>query len=116
MNIGFFNSHMETLVELVDCGFGNDECVEDFRCYRNGMALKFFGDLVCDYLGEPRIDRVIEREEKMTSILISIKKPHVDNVRAGLKREEMRKSAPSCRVPFRCYIYETKNRGAPPAL
>ena len=42
----------------VICGFGNDECVEDFRCYRNGMALKFCSDLVCDYLGEPRIDRV----------------------------------------------------------
>lgn len=23
--------------------------------YREGMAVKFFGDLVCDYLGEPRI-------------------------------------------------------------
>ena len=31
----------------------------------------------------------------MTSILISINKPHVDNIRAGLKSEEMRKSAPS---------------------
>lgn len=26
--------------------------------YREGMALKFFGDLVCDYLGEERITRV----------------------------------------------------------
>lgn len=26
--------------------------------YREGMALKFFGDLVCDYLGEERIQRV----------------------------------------------------------
>ena len=26
--------------------------------YREGMALKFFGDLVCDYLGEERIVRV----------------------------------------------------------
>lgn len=25
--------------------------------YREGMALKFFGDLVCDYLGEERIVR-----------------------------------------------------------
>ena len=25
--------------------------------YREGMALKCFGDLVCDYLKEPRIDR-----------------------------------------------------------
>ena len=48
---------------------------------------------------------------EMTSILLSINKPHVDNIRAGLKSEEMRKSAPSCRVPFRCYIYETRGRG-----
>lgn len=39
-------------------GFGNTERVEDYRCYRSGMALKFFGDLVCDYLKEPRIHRV----------------------------------------------------------
>lgn len=26
--------------------------------YREGMAIKNFGDLVCDYLGEPRINRV----------------------------------------------------------
>lgn len=26
--------------------------------YREGMALKYFGDLVCDYLKEPRIKRV----------------------------------------------------------
>lgn len=26
--------------------------------YREGMALKFFGDLVCDYLKEPRIEKV----------------------------------------------------------
>ena len=38
-------------------GFGNKEKIEDFRVYRSGMALKFFGDLVCDYLQEPRIDR-----------------------------------------------------------
>ena len=39
-------------------GFGNKERVEDFRVYRSGMALKYFGDLVCDYLGETRINRV----------------------------------------------------------
>jgi hypothetical protein len=39
-------------------GFGNKNRVEDFRVYRSGMALKYFSDLVCDYLGEPRIDRV----------------------------------------------------------
>lgn len=38
-------------------GFGNNEKIRDFRVYRSGMALKFFGDLVCDYLKEPRIER-----------------------------------------------------------
>ena len=38
-------------------GFGNKGRIEDYRCYRSGMALKFFGDLVCDYLNEPRIQR-----------------------------------------------------------
>ena len=38
-------------------GFGNEGKIEDFRVYRSGMALKFFGDLVCDYLKEPRITR-----------------------------------------------------------
>lgn len=38
-------------------GFGNESKVEDFRVYRSGMALKYFGDLVCDYLKEPRINR-----------------------------------------------------------
>ena len=47
----------------------------------------------------------------MTSILLSLNKPHVDNIRRGLKSEEMRKSAPSCRTPFACYIYETQNKG-----
>jgi len=39
-------------------GFGNKEKIEDFRVYRSGMALKFFGDLVCKYLKEPNIERV----------------------------------------------------------
>lgn len=47
-------SHSPTII----CGFGNKERIEDFRCYRSGMAVKFFGDLVCDYLKEPRIHRV----------------------------------------------------------
>ena len=32
--------------------------LEKPNVYRSGMALKFFGDLVCDYLGEPRIERI----------------------------------------------------------
>lgn len=31
---------------------------EDYRVYRSGMALKFFADLVCDYLEEPKIEEV----------------------------------------------------------
>lgn len=37
------------------CGFKG---LEHPSVYRAGMALKFFGDLVCDYLGEERIRRV----------------------------------------------------------
>lgn len=47
-------AHNPTIIH----GFGNEKRVEDFRVYRSGMALKYFSDLVCDYLGEPRIDRV----------------------------------------------------------
>lgn len=39
-------------------GFGNDEKITNHVVYRSGMALKYFGDYVCDYLGEPRIERV----------------------------------------------------------
>ena len=35
-----------------------DTWVETNEVYRSGMALKFFGDYVCDYLGEERIVRV----------------------------------------------------------
>ena len=38
-------------------GFGYEGRHQDGRVYRSGMALKFFGDLVCDYLKEPRIER-----------------------------------------------------------
>lgn len=47
-------THYPTIIQ----GFGNKEKIIDNRVYREGMALKFFGDLVCDYLGEPRIKRV----------------------------------------------------------
>lgn len=36
-------------------GFGLGH-VEDERVYRQGMALKYFADLVCDYLNEPHIE------------------------------------------------------------
>lgn len=36
-------------------GFGNKELITDGRCYREGMALHFFAELVCNYLNEPMI-------------------------------------------------------------
>ena len=54
-DMGFYSFHYAPTVIY---GFGNDDRVIDFRCYRPGMALKYFGDLVCDYLGEERICRV----------------------------------------------------------
>lgn len=39
-------------------GFGYKGKHKDGRVYREGMALKFFGDLVCKYLKEPNISRV----------------------------------------------------------
>lgn len=47
-------SHNPTIIH----GFGNEKPIEDYRCYRSGMALAYFSDLVCDYLKEPRIHRV----------------------------------------------------------
>lgn len=38
-------------------GFGLERPKECDLVYRSGMALKFFGDYVCDYLGEERINR-----------------------------------------------------------
>ena len=47
----FFNfNYCPTIIN----GFGLGH-VEDERVYRQGMALKYFADLVCDYLKEPRI-------------------------------------------------------------
>ena len=39
-------------------GFGKDKREENSLVYREGMALKYFADYVCDYLKEPRIERV----------------------------------------------------------
>lgn len=56
MDVKFYENHLKTIADIY--GFGNDNRIKDFRCYRPGMALKYFGDLVCDYLGEERICRV----------------------------------------------------------
>lgn len=45
-------------VSFADTEIRGFEGQEHPSVYREGMALKFFGDLVCDYLGEERITRV----------------------------------------------------------
>ena len=47
----------------------------------------------------------------MKGVLISINKPHTDNIRSEMKTNEVRKDKPTCEVPFKCFIYETKNKG-----
>ena len=49
---GFFEFHDNPTRIL---GFGKSGWREDYRVYRSGMALKFFADLVCEYLHEPEI-------------------------------------------------------------
>ena len=47
----------------------------------------------------------------MKSVLISIQRPHTDNIKALIKNIEVRKSRPKQDTPFPCYIYETKAKG-----
>ena len=47
----------------------------------------------------------------MQEILISIQRPHTDNIKAFIKRIEVRKSKPKQTTPFVCYIYESKVKG-----
>lgn len=47
----------------------------------------------------------------MKPILISIQRPHTDNIKALIKNIEVRKSRPKQDTPFPCYIYETKAKG-----
>ena len=47
----------------------------------------------------------------MKPVLISIQRPHTDNIKALLKRIEVRKDKPKQKTPFPCYIYETKAKG-----
>lgn len=46
----------------------------------------------------------------MKSILLSIKPKHVELIARGEKTIEVRKTAPK-EVPFKCYIYESRNGG-----
>lgn len=45
---------------------------------------------------------------KMKSVLISIQPKWVEKIANGQKTIEVRKTAPKCGVPFKCYIYATK--------
>lgn len=47
----------------------------------------------------------------MKPVLISIQRPHTDNIKALIKNIEVRKSRPKQDTPFPCYIYETKAKG-----
>lgn len=44
----------------------------------------------------------------MKSVLISIQPKWCDRIADGKKTIEVRKTAPKCDVPFKCYIYATK--------
>ena len=46
----------------------------------------------------------------MTSIMISIKPKYCKLIANGKKTVEVRKTKPKIDVPFKCYIYCTKNK------
>ncbi len=47
----------------------------------------------------------------MKGVLISIQKPHTDNIQALIKTIEVRKNKPTIPTPFPVFIYETKSKG-----
>ena len=47
----------------------------------------------------------------MKSVLISIRPKWVEKIANGQKTIEVRKTAPKCEVPFKCYIYCTIGNG-----
>ena len=47
----------------------------------------------------------------MKSVLLSIQRPHTDNIKALIKKIEVRKNKPNQETPFPCFIYETKTKG-----
>lgn len=47
----------------------------------------------------------------MKSVLISIKPKWCELIASGKKTIEVRKTRPKCAVPFKCYIYCTKDKG-----
>lgn len=46
----------------------------------------------------------------MKSILLSIKPKYVELIARGEKTIEVRKTAPKCETPFKCYIYMTQGK------
>ena len=44
----------------------------------------------------------------MKAVMISIQPKWVEKIASGQKTLEVRKTAPKCEVPFKCYIYATK--------
>lgn len=51
--------YSDTVLKTKIKGFATiPETVKSVNVYRYGIALREFSNLVCDYLGEPRIDRV----------------------------------------------------------
>lgn len=46
----------------------------------------------------------------MKAVLISIHPKWVEKIANGEKTIEVRKTAPKCEVPFKCYIYVTKDK------
>lgn len=47
----------------------------------------------------------------MKAVLISIQRPHTDNIKALIKKIEIRKNKPNQETPCPCFIYETKTKG-----
>ena len=48
--------------------------------------------------------------ERMKSVLISIQPKWVEKIASGEKTIEVRKTAPKCETPFKCYIYMTQGK------
>ena len=46
----------------------------------------------------------------MKSVLIAIRPQWVDKIASGQKTIEVRKTAPKCETPFKCYIYMTQGK------
>ena len=45
----------------------------------------------------------------MNAILMPIQPKGIEKIASGQKIIEVRKTAPKCKIPFKCYIYCTKN-------